>query len=191
MSTQRDILLQVIDHLEDLDIPYMIVGSLASSYWGRPRFTHDADMVVEVSLEKAPMLAHALEAQFYAPAFAIEKAVEERSHFNIIHLEHAFKVDLWVRKGEEFARESFDRRQRVTMFERQVLISSAEDTILSKLQWYKTSPVLEQQLRDALEVYEIQQPNIDEAYLHHWSATLTVSDLLARIRAEAASLSAP
>lgn len=191
MTAQRDILLQVVEHLEDLDIPYMIVGSLASSYWGRPRFTHDADMVVEVSLEKAPMLAHALEAQFYAPAFAIEKAVEEHSHFNIIHLEHAFKVDFWVRRGEEFARESFARRRQVTMFDRQVFISSAEDTILSKLQWYKTSPVLEQQLRDALEVYQIQQPNIDEAYLGHWSATLTVSDLLARIRAEAASLSAP
>ncbi len=191
MTAQRDILLQVVEHLEDLGIPYMVVGSFASSYWGRPRFTHDADMVVEVSFEKAPVLAHALETQFYAPAFAIQEAAQEHSHFNIIHLEHAFKVDFWVKKDEEFARLSFARRRQVTMFERQVFISSAEDTILSKLQWYKTSPVLEQQLRDALEVYEIQQPNIDEAYLNHWSATLTVSDLLARIRAEAASLSAP
>lgn len=191
MTAQRDILLRVVEHLEDLGIPYMVVGSFASSYWGRPRFTHHADMVVEVSLEKAPVLAHALETQFYAPAFAIQEAAQEHSHFNIIHMEHAFKVDFWVKKDEEFARESFDRRRQVTMFERQVFISSAEDTILSKLQWYKTSPVLEQQLRDALEVYEIQQPNIDEAYLDQWSATLTVSDLLARIRAEAASLSAP
>lgn len=191
MTAQRDILLRVVEHLEDLGIPYMVVGSFASSYWGRPRFTHHADMVVEVSLEKAPVLAHALETQFYAPAFAIQKAAQEHSHLNIIHLEHAFKVDFWVKKDEEFAQRSFARRRQVTMFERQVFISSAEDTILSKLQWYETSPVLEQQLRDALEVYEIQQPNIDEAYLDHWSATLTVSDLLARIRAEAASPSAP
>lgn len=189
MSTQRDILLQVVEHLEDLHIPYMVVGSFASSYWGRPRFTHDADIVVEVSLEKAPVLAHALEAQFYAPAFAIEKASQERSHFNIIHLEHAFKVDFWVRKDEEFARRSFARRRRVTMFERQVFISSAEDTILSKLQWYKASPVLGQQLKDALEVYETQQPDVDEAYLDRWAAALTVSDLLVGIRAEAASRS--
>lgn len=187
MSSQRDILLQVIDHLEDLDIPYMIVGSFASGYWGRPRFTHDADMVVEVPLEKAHLLAHVLEGQFYAPAFAIEKAVEERSHFNIIHLEHPFKVDFWMRKDDEFAQQSFARRQRVTIFKRSVYVGSAEDTILTKLQWYKTSPVLERQLQDALEVYEIQQPNLDQSYLDRWATALTISDLLARIREEAAT----
>lgn len=82
----------------------MVVGSFASSYWGRPRFTHYADMLVEVSLEKAPLLAHALETQFYVPGFAIQKAVQEHTHFNVIPQEHSFKVDFWVKRDEEFAR---------------------------------------------------------------------------------------
>jgi len=39
--TQKDVLLTVLNALEKLNIPYMIVGSFASNYWGRPRNTHD------------------------------------------------------------------------------------------------------------------------------------------------------
>ena len=44
----------------------------------------------------------------------------------------------------------------VPWFDKQVWLTSAEDIILSKLLWYKMSPVLERQLQDVLEVYEIQ-----------------------------------
>lgn len=186
MSVQRDVLLKVIKHLEALEIPYMIVGSFASNYWGRPRFTHDADLVVEIPYGKAPVLAQALEDEFYVATFAIEEAIEKRSHFNIIHLEHPFKIDFWVRKDEPFEQECFQRRQMVTMFGRPVYVTSAEDIILSKLQWYKMSPVLDRQFQDALEVYEIQEPDLDHAYLDHWAAILSVMDLLQRVRQEAA-----
>jgi len=185
VSTQSTILLFVIDQLERLDIPYMLVGSFASNYWGRPRFTHDADVVVEIPAHKAASLAAALEADFYAPGFAIEEAIAKRSHFNAIHLEQSFKVDFWVRSDEPYAREAFRRRRQVTMFGRPVWVHSPEDTILSKLRWYKMSPVLDRQLQDALEVYEIQEPDLDQGYLDRWADQLSVADLLARIRAEA------
>ena len=44
-ETERDALFQVLDALEALDIPYMVVGSFASTFWGRPRTTHDADLM--------------------------------------------------------------------------------------------------------------------------------------------------
>ena len=188
MSTQSEILLFIIDQLERLDILYMLVGSFASNYWGRPRFTHDADMIVEIPVGKAVSLASALEADFYAPSFAIEEAVAKRSHFNAIHLEQSFKVDFWVRRDEPYAREDFQRRRRVAMFGHPVWVNSPEDTILNKLRWYKISPVLDRQLQDALEVYEIQEPDLDQAYLDRWAAQLGVTDLLARIRAERARL---
>ena len=186
MSTQSEILLFVIGQLEQLDIPYMLVGSFASNYWGRPRFTHDADMIVEIAANKAASLALALETDFYAPSFAIEEAIARRSHFNVIHLEQSFKVDFWVRRDEPSAREDFQRRQRVTMFGHPVWVSSPEDVILNKLRWYKISPVLDRQLQDALEVYEIQEPDLDQAYLDRWAARLEVTDLLIHIRAKAA-----
>ncbi|HEY72928.1 MAG: hypothetical protein DRJ03_15670 [Chloroflexi bacterium] len=93
MSTQSQVLLFVIEQLERLDIPYMLVGSFASNYWGRPRFTHDADIIIEIPTGKAAPLASALEANFYAPEFVIEEAIAKRSHFNVIHLEQSFKLE--------------------------------------------------------------------------------------------------
>jgi hypothetical protein len=60
-ETERDALFHVLDALEALQIPYMVVGSFASTFWGRPRTTHDADLVVEMTGEKvaesSPILA--------------------------------------------------------------------------------------------------------------------------------------
>lgn len=56
----RDVLLKVLDALETLNIPYMIVGSFASTYWGRPRTTHDADLVIEIAPDQASDLASLL-----------------------------------------------------------------------------------------------------------------------------------
>lgn len=183
---QREVLCQVLDALDALHIPYMIVGSFASIYWGRPRTTYDADLVVEISPDQAGKLARLLEGAFYVADFAIREAAERRGHFNVIHLDIPFKVDLWVRPDQPYAQESFARRRRGTMFDRPVWVASAEDTILSKLLWFKTSPVLHQQLQDALEVYEIQEPQLDHAYLERWAEILGIDDLLAQIREQAA-----
>ena len=180
--TGRDVLLQILEALETLDIPYMIVGSFASTYWGRPRMTHDADLLVEIPAAKVAALARSLAPDFYAPDFVIEEAARNQNQFNAIHSRTAFKVDFWFRQNTPYDRERFKRRQRGTIFGRQAWITTAEDVILSKLVWYRTSPGQTRQLQDALEVYEIQEPDLDPDYLHRWAGVLGVADLLAEIQ---------
>jgi len=184
--TQREVLFQVLDALERLEIPHMIVGSFASNYWGRPRTTHDADILIEMPASKAAALALSLEGSFYAPAEAIRDAIAEGDQFNVIHLDEAFKVDLWLRQDTAYDRERFARRRRVTMLGRKVWLSSAEDTILIKLLWKRDQPEQSRQLQDAIEVYETQAPSLDDAYLDRWAAALGLTDLLASVRSEAA-----
>jgi len=50
---QSEVLFKVLDALETLGLRYMIVGSFASNYWGRPRSTHDADLVMEIREQAA------------------------------------------------------------------------------------------------------------------------------------------
>ena len=45
MSEQQEVFGNVVDVLERLDIPYMIVGSVASMAYGEPRLTLDMDVV--------------------------------------------------------------------------------------------------------------------------------------------------
>lgn len=185
-NTERDALFQVLDALEALEIPYMVVGSFASTYWGRPRMTHDADLVVEITGEKIANLAQLLSPHFYAPRFVIEDAVRKRGQFNLIHLDCAFKIDLWLLKGSAYDAVCFERRLLGVMFDREVWVSSPEDVILSKLLWYRAAPVLERQIQDVLEVYEIQEPYLEHDYLERWAQTLGIADLLVRVKQEAA-----
>jgi hypothetical protein len=72
------------------------------------------------------------------------------------------------------------------MFDREVWVSSPENVILSKLLWYRATPTLERQFQDVIEVYEIQEPYLEQDYLDCWAHALGIADLLGRVRQEAA-----
>ena len=91
--------LEVIRVLEDLDVPYLVGGSLASSFHGTPRSTNDVDLVADLRLAHVPLLAAALEADFYLDRDRIRSAVRSRSSFNIIFLETMFKAASSTRCG--------------------------------------------------------------------------------------------
>jgi len=48
----------VIEVLENLGIPYMVVGGFAAIFYGEPRLTIDVDIVVDMKLEHVrPLVA--------------------------------------------------------------------------------------------------------------------------------------
>jgi len=49
VTPEQEALLEVTRALESLGIRHMVVGSAASSYHGRPRSTHDVDIVFDPS----------------------------------------------------------------------------------------------------------------------------------------------
>jgi hypothetical protein len=52
VRSQQEFLRDLLALLTAAQIPYMIVGSLASSYHGRPRATQDIDVVVEAEVRR-------------------------------------------------------------------------------------------------------------------------------------------
>jgi hypothetical protein len=184
--TQKEALAEVLDALEALNVPYMVVGAFASNYWGRPRSTRVADVVVEISPAQAAELARLLRRSFHTPDFVIREAVERRGHFYLIHLAIPFKVDLWVLPTQPYDQESFRRRHQGKLLDRPMCLASAEDTILSKLLGLKTSPAQQRDFQDALEVYATQLSDLDQSYLDEWAAALGVVEPLAQIREQAA-----
>ena len=51
MTTEEQVLTHIVRALESLGIPYMVTGSVASSFHGKPRTTHDADVVIDPTPE--------------------------------------------------------------------------------------------------------------------------------------------
>ncbi|MCS6939426.1 MAG: DUF6036 family nucleotidyltransferase [Roseiflexaceae bacterium] len=176
------ITLLVTKTLERLGIPYAVGGSLASSLYGVMRSTLDVDIVADIKPEQIPPLIAALSHEFYADDEMIKDAIAHRSSFNFIHYETAFKVDVFIRKLRAFDQMQLERRQPVVIAanpEESVYIVSAEDIILSKLEWYRLGgEVSERQWRDVLGVLKVRAGELDLNYLRRWATELNVSDLL-------------
>jgi hypothetical protein len=189
ISEQIAVTLLVIDALEKLNVRYLIGGSLASALYGVPRATMDADLVADLRMENAEPLARALASAFYVDAEMIRDAIRQQRSFNVIHLETAFKVDIFVRKQRAFDESQLARRIKYVVAtdpERTAFVASAEDTILAKLEWYRLGgETSERQWRDVLGIIKTQGERLDAAYLRYWAAQLGVADLLERVLNEA------
>ena len=53
MNEELEALHAVVARLEGAGIPYMLTGSLASTFYAKPRMTRDIDMVVELEVGDA------------------------------------------------------------------------------------------------------------------------------------------
>lgn len=109
--SQQELLNTVVRALEQLDVEYMVSGSIASSLQGEPRSTHDIDIVVDLPRSKA----HALAAAFPPPVYyfdeeAVAEAVAAKGMANLINTDSGDKVDFWILTEDPFDRSRFARR---------------------------------------------------------------------------------
>lgn len=182
MTVEEEVLARVIRLLGDLGIPYMVAGSLASSFHGRPRTTHDADIVIDPAPEPLDRLVAELSAaHLYVDLAVAREALRGRRQFNVIDATTAFKLDLIIRKDRAFSREEFARRQSAEMAGLPMALATAEDTILSKLEWAQKGGGSERQLADVAGIIHVKGPELDREYIERWAAALGVLDLWERV----------
>ncbi len=180
-----EITLLVISAFEELGIRYLIGGSLASSIYGEPRSTRDADLLADVRFEHADRLCEMLRSQFNVSKEMIENAVARRSSFNLIHDESLFKVNVFIPKDREFDELEFRRKTLHVVAlapERSTYFASVEDIILAKLEWYRQgNEASDQQWRDVTGIFKANEGGLDFEYMRKTAGMLDVLDLLEKL----------
>ena len=182
-----DLLSYLVRALERLRLPYFVTGSMATVFFGEPRFTHDIDVVVALPAARIAEFCRAFPApEFYVSQEAVREAVERRTQFNIIHPTSGLKVDVILPPDTPFDRSRFARAVRVQPApDCDASFSSPEDVILKKMEYYREGGS-EKHLRDITGVLRISGDRIDHAYMAEWAARLGLEEIwkaiLARVQ---------
>ena len=175
--TQQDFFERTLATLEALRIPHMVTGSVGAMLYGRPRLTHDLDVVVLLAPDQAGPLARAFASDefYFPPVEAVLRDIAHRSQFNILHTPSGSKADLILKKDTPYAETAFARRRRVAFSPRLDTVSSTlEDLILSKLLFFREGGS-EKHLRDIRGMLEISGAGLDRAYLLLWVARIDLA----------------
>lgn len=182
MESPLVVLSQVARVLEQLEITYVLVGSLASSMHGMYRSTADIDLLADIKTDQVRPLLDALEKSFYVDELAVRQAIAQRQSFNAIHFDSVFKVDIFIAKADDFASKQLERRELRKLspeIDQFIYVATAADTILAKLRWYREgNEVSSTQWSDVLGMLGAQSVNLDVDYLREWADKLGVRDLL-------------
>ena len=168
----------VISRLEKLEIPYILTGGLAVSFWGFPRTTHDIDIVIDAQEKDKNKIIKIFEKDFYISDIAVSQAIAQRFTFNIIHNKSGLKIDFWLSKNDSYKILEFKRRLKKKIFGKDIYIISPEDLILGKLLWYKESQS-SRHLEDIKSIFDISKPDLN--YIKDWAERQSTIEILNEI----------
>ena len=169
--------------LEQLGLPYFVTGSVATIFFGEPRFTNDIDIVVDFPASRISAFCEAFPSNdFYMSEEAVRRAVTSKGQFNVIHPASGLKVDVMVPSPSAFNRSRFARARRLRPApDFEAVFATPEDVILKKLEYYRDGGS-EKHLRDITGVLKISGAKIDLVYVDEWSRRLGLSDVWTKVR---------
>jgi hypothetical protein len=163
--------------LNQLRIPYLVTGGVASVVYGEPRLTRDIDLVIALQPRDARRFAQAWSAEeFYVPPVEVieeESGRAARGHFNVIHHQTAMRADVYLAGSDALNAWSFAHKVVRHIDDDEVFLAPIEAVILYKLRYYQMGKS-DRHLRDIHQMVRISGDMVDRPELERWAARLGV-----------------
>jgi hypothetical protein len=157
---------EFVSRLGATGVSYMLVGATAAQVWGLRRTSVDFDFVVDLALRDVDRFAGAFTPGFYCDREMIADAVERRFMFNVVSHGTGAKADFVILREDAYSRAAFARRLRANAGGVEAWVSTAEDVVISKLQWSRESGS-ERQLADVRAILSAGRVDTGE-YFSRW-----------------------
>jgi len=182
---QTNILRHVVQTFENLSVPYVVVGSIASMAYGETRFTQDIDIIAALTLSDVPGFLSAFpQDEFYLDENSVRDAIKKNFQFKIIHPSSGQKIDVVLPRKDAWGIGQIARRRAVRILpDKDVMIASPEDVILGKL-WYFSMGGGDRHLRDIAGILRVTGEGVDRAEVTRWARELGYLDIWEQILAK-------
>ncbi|MES2981029.1 MAG: hypothetical protein V4727_01850 [Verrucomicrobiota bacterium] len=184
--TGNEAFLAILKVLNNLEIPYMVVGSYSSNFYGIPRSTKDADLVIHFQsgyLEKI------------AAKLPPEIALDQQGSFEMVTAtrkellrikDSIFEIELFHLSDDSFDLMRFGRRQKVIFHEDLCAwMPTVEDVVVQKLRWAKSGRRTKD-FDDVVAILSVQK-EVDFSYITKWCSQHGTLEMLAQARTEASA----
>lgn len=172
--------------LEQTGADYLVTGSIAATFYGEPRATHDIDLVVTLSTDQIRALEGAFPAEsFYLPpleVMQVEARREGRGHFNVIHHESGLKADFYLASSDELHTWAFEHVRRYSIDDLEIRLAPPEYVIARKLEFYREGHSAKH-LRDIRSMLLLSDELIDHAALADWVVRRGLQEEWAEVQA--------
>lgn len=175
----------VVEACKAVGIPSMIVGSLSSNYYGIPRSTKDADLVVFLAEGQLRQLAALLSPTLRLDSQPLIESVTATTKYVFDMADRPLVVELFALSDDPHDQERFRRRRTVTAYGHDVAIPTPEDVIVWKLRWYDRAR-RSRDWDDVKNVLAVQGNALDWAYIEGWCDRHGSRAHLDQLRAEVA-----
>ncbi len=170
----KDCLIQIVDALRELRLPYMVIGAFALPAWGRPRATLDLDFIIQTGEVPKNLVTRLSDLGFHFD--------EEWDRYNpMIRAFHKrfrsgrIPVDVLLNRDEHDVA-AFSRRKKKRFDSRYLWFPSAEDLLLQKLKVGRPQDFI-----DAAGIVERMRGRLDRRYLARWAKKLGITAELAHV----------
>ncbi len=175
----------VITTLEELQVPYMLVGAFSSNAYGIPRATKDADFVVQLAQGDLGRLVERLGSEYRLDRQMRLETITNSVRNVITYLPTRFDIELFRLSEDEHHAERFRRkiRRRIGELDCEAWIPTAEDVLIQKLRWQRRKD-----LDDVASILAVSAKLLDWDYLTRWTKIHGTFDLLNQLQAECPNL---
>ncbi|HVT89035.1 MAG TPA: hypothetical protein VHD56_09305 [Tepidisphaeraceae bacterium] len=175
---------RVIDALDRLAIPYMVVGSFSSNIYGEPRSTKDADFVLQLGDTPIAKLANEIGADFVLDPQMTFETITATTRYRLRHQQTAFLIEFFLLSTDPHDQLRFSRRKVGVIGSRNICIPTVEDVMITKLRW-SLHGKRQKDVDDVRNVMEVQFGKLDLSYIRHWCDQHGTRELFEKLLADA------
>jgi hypothetical protein len=168
---------------ERFQVRYILGGSMASTSYGEPRSTLDADFAADLDLSHFEAWADTVEKDFFFDREWARAEVASRGSFQLMHRKSLVRVDVFVPAWTGLDLWKWEQRKQLVLGDegQSVDVTSAEGIVLQKLLCSELGGrTSDRQWRDVVGVLSQQRSRLERPELARWAKQLKLESLLQR-----------